>query len=265
MKNRTHTYVMKNTYVSTDWHDAHSESVLLLESNQPYIYDIRTVILANVYQHIPAEEHRFLADCFDHKITGSKEQPATITHFSNDTIDEQNQPKTEADCITPDEIYIKCYWLEDTFSVIIEYDCFDYTLYFDYVIQEYADDNIVFVPIASWYIGIKYGDTQDRMFTTQLFDNYKDAVKWTKQFEERYHYGKLDYNKMHIIFLEKDKLEFDAWYRVQKAILTKTSGFNQYFMDKFCVDAKGMYTELIGEKNFEKLIANIEQLKTSQS
>ena len=69
----THTYALK----SVRWHN-YTDNIMLLQGNQPWINNPRVVILNDAYGEISPDAFSFVEDCYDRKITGTREQPAVF-------------------------------------------------------------------------------------------------------------------------------------------------------------------------------------------
>lgn len=192
-----HTFIKKHTYIDTDWHDAHDEYLTLLQGHQPFIQDIRTVILADAYANTTTESHTFIAECFDKKHKTSEENP-TILEFTLDGNDYKNR--------------ITCYWdNHDYFHIIKGCDVCDYYVYITYEIYKYNDIDIFYVPIASYYNGLKYGNSSDFLLTDKQFNTFEDAKQWLTNFQRNnpdFHANNISIHVMH-----KERME-TLWFRV---------------------------------------------------
>ena len=235
-----HNYILKSMFTDTDYSQAHHNDIMLLQGNQPWIFNPRLVVLTDAYRHLQPEAFSFVEDCYDKTIVGTLEKPAVFTY-------------TPTKDITPEECAeVHCYWNGTTFHLETICKVADYNILINYIPMTAEDEDVIFLPIAKWFYGMKYGDTQERLFTNTLFDTYQNAKIWTDQFL-RHHGKKLKFHTIDIMVLPKKELDSNIWYHMQKDILIKTRGYSPAFESQFRVHGKRMYYNLFGEDALKAL------------
>lgn len=138
----THTYALK----SVRWHN-YTDNTMLLQGNQPWISNPRVVILNDAYGEISPDAFAFIEDCYDRKITGTREQPAVFQK-------------------------IRCFWDKMQFCIETELNLITYTLMTE------DDDEVVFLPVAK-----RYGNgMQKQLIATDLFQSYEAAERCVDAF-----------------------------------------------------------------------------------
>lgn len=229
-----HTYILKSKFIDTDWHQAHTDNTMLLQGNQPWIFHPRMIILTDAYQHVTPEAFSFIENCYDKKIAGTKDNPAVFTYPPTEDV-----PAEECD-------KIECFWDQNTFHMETICMIVDYNVIIDYHIYQEDDENVVFMPIAKWFRGVKYNDTQERLFTAELFDTYGKAQAWLDNFKQN-HKNTLNYHTIDIVVANKTETENEFWYRIQKDILEHTHGYSEEFEKNFDIYGRRMYQKLFGK------------------
>ena len=138
----THTYALK----SVRWHN-YTDNTMLLQGGQPWISNPRVVILNDAYGEISPDALSFIEDCYDRKITGTREQPAVFQK-------------------------IRCFWDNIQFCIETELNLITYTL------MTKDDDEVVFLPIAKRYDN----GMQKQLIATDLFQSYEAAERCVDEF-----------------------------------------------------------------------------------
>lgn len=245
MKN---TYVTKSVYIDTDWHDAHTESFTLLQENRPVITDVRSAIMADILGRIAPDAHAFVAECCDKKREASEDEPAVFRLPLSDEDKESSPQDLWEDAAST----ISCHWKDEKFHVVYSAGIYDYAVYYTYRILHIEEENTFFFPIASWYMGLKYGDTKEHLFRSEPFTSYDEALAFAKDIDEKYR-EKLKYDHIEVIVSSEDVMN-GKWYTMQKQILDKTNGCSETFFENFASDNCKMYANLFGDEALKEFL-----------
>lgn len=217
------TIIVKNTFIDTDWSWAKDYTTLVLEKEQPYIKDIVKTILDDV-------QHRKVPQSF------LEQQLQTFG------IVEEYLSTPDATCEKECDV-IRCGWKEKNIFIIEVYSPLnDYRTIYTYTVLVIETDEVFFIPIACYLKGLKYGGTEERLFTKKLFNTYKDAEKWFVNFKKE-HPDFTGY-EISIMPFDKKSLEDNPWYQIQIKILNYTNGFTDNFKNNFFINSKKMLHEL---------------------
>ena len=250
--NRTHNYILKHIYYGGDWRRAHDETLMLMQGSCPQIQDDRTVILTDAYQYVHPDAFNFVRNCFDKKtLRPSDYVPADVT-----TEDHKNlfTFPLEEDMIPGDQDTILCFWNDKIFHLETYCPIADVIISIDYELVSMEDENTVFLPVFHWFFGIKYGNTQDRLFTEHPFEHYANAKEWLNGFLKNIGH-ELNFHSADIMIMDKKQLSKDVWYNMENAILRDTNGYSPKFVKNFTPYGKKMYIDLFGRTSYEDLIA----------
>ena len=241
-------YLTKHIYHDTDWHQAHNRTLLVFpegNSENPVFTDIpvKEAILKDMYRYLPAEAHAFLQESIDNH-TLTEEHPAIMDY--REYLDKEQDPD---DYISKQ---ISCWYSNQEFSVahcFLDADAGDYITY---QVWDAQNPNLVFLPLATWYRGLKYGDTMEHLFTLETFQTYQEAKAWVDTFEET-HENVHGYDTIAILPANIALTRETRWYRMQQDILTHTNGYTDLFIDKFHIASHVMYQNLLGRQAYEQL------------
>lgn len=235
------TYLYKEKYISTDWHSARSDRTVLLQGNQPCIQDTRTTVLHDAYEYVSPEAFQFIADCYDKKNIGSQKEPAEFRYEPTEDM-------------TPEETdKVLCFWDGNEFHVETICMVADYSVLLTYIHAEQEEQELVYLPIVKFYRGLKYGNTQERLFTDTLFETYSQACSWKRDFLKNIG-NQLSFDAIDVMPVIKSNIETSLWYRIQVDILKTTEGYSPLFEQKFKAHGDVMYAELFGKSALDELI-----------
>lgn len=239
-------YIYKEKYISTDWHSAHSDRTALLQGDQPCIQDARTVVLHDAYQYVCPEAFQFVADCYDKKLISSPQNPAEFRYAPTGDL-------------TPEETdQVICFWDNNEFHMETIGTLVDYSILLGYEHIEQEESELIYLPIVKFFRGLKYGNTQERLFTDVLFETYQQAYKWRRDFLQEIG-NQLGFDEIDIVPVNKTEILKNPWYHIQKDILQKTEGYSPVFEQKFKEYGEVMYIDIFGQLALNELFDKYEQ------
>lgn len=197
-------YIRTETSAGFDWHDIYVDNRQILSDNSPIIYDVNSVLYAHIQQtlcklNLLSVANQFMFQTF-------LELPNKS--FSYQTNDEDQYHDISINYQADTNTYHLAITLENGYEYCVAYNIYD-------------TKQPVYLPVAKYFHGLKYGDTQERFFCTHAFSSYEEAYQFmVEQIATKNTDYVIDqYQDYQIFVFDKDKLEHLPWYQYNKSIM----------------------------------------------
>ena len=197
-------YIRTETFAGFDWHDICVDNRQILIDNSPIIYDVNSVLYAHIQQTLCKLNLTSVANKFTFQTFSELHEH----EFSYQTDDEDQYHDIFIHYQKDNNTYHLAITLENGYEYRVDYDIYD-------------TKQPVYLPVAKYFYGLKYGDTQERFFCTHTFSSYEEAYQFMVEqiATKNTNYVIDQYQDYQIFVFDKEKLEHLPWYQYNKSIM----------------------------------------------